>query len=237
MVSSRRMAKMRSMEPIVRAQGRVPRVEARWPAALAVLVLLGLLVAVPRAVRVLPEWVLYVTAAIVFAPMLLAGLSGNWVRWRRAEQVGMGVFFVVAAPAMLAQLATLIVGMLRGNSGLGGLELFVSSSMLWLSNVLIFSLVYWHVDRGGPHARAGDQPPRPDWLFPQYDLAPEYVPPHWRPTFVDYLYLSVSTATAFSTTDVAPLTARAKQLMMLELAIALVTIVVVGARAINVLGS
>jgi uncharacterized membrane protein len=216
--------------------GRVLRAEARWPAALAVLLLLALLVAVPRAVRVLPDWVLYVTAVIVIVPLLGAGLSSDWARWRRAEQAGMWVFFAVAAPGTLANLATLVVGMLRGTSGLDGFELFVSSSMLWLSNVLIFALVYWHVDRGGPHARAGDPPPRPDWLFPQYDLSSDYVPPQWRPTFVDYVYLSVTTATAFSTTDVAPLTARAKQLMMLELAISLVTIVVVGARAINVLG-
>lgn len=212
------------------------RAEARWPAILVVLGLLGMLVAVPRAVRVLPDWVLYVTAVIVIVPLLGAGLSSNWARWRRAEQVGMWVFFGVAASGSLANLATLVVGMLRGTSGLDGLQLFVASSMLWLSNVLMFALVYWHVDRGGPHARAGDPPPRPDWLFPQYDLPSEHVPPHWRPTFVDYLYLSVTTATAFSTTDVAPLTALAKQLMMLELAISLVTIVVVGARAINVLG-
>jgi uncharacterized membrane protein len=228
---------MQRMDPIGSVGRRRGGIDARWPAALTVIVLLVLMVAVPRAVRVLPHWVLVATSAIVLLPMVAAGVSRENARLRRAEHVAMALFFVVAAPAMLATLATLVVGMARGNAGLTGLELFVSSSMLWVANVLVFALVYWHVDRDGPHARAGDAPPRPDWLFPQYDLPPELVPAGWRPTFVDYLYLSVSTATAFSTTEVAPLTARAKRLMMFELSVSLVTIVVVGARAINILGS
>jgi hypothetical protein len=78
---------------------------------------------------------------------------------------------------------------------------------------------------------------RTDWLFPQESAPAGAVPAGWRPTFVDYLYLSFSTATAFSTTEVAPLTARAKLLMMLESTISLVTIVVVASRAINMFGN
>ena len=76
----------------------------------------------------------------------------------------------------------------------------------------------------------------PDWLFPQ-ESAPGGVQADWRPMFVDYLFLSYSTATAFSATDVPPLTRRAKLLMMAESTISLVTMVVVASRAINVLGS
>jgi hypothetical protein len=102
--------------------------------------------------------------------------------------------------------------------------------------VLTFSLLYWQIDRGGPEARANKASPRPDWLFPQ-EGTPRDVPPGWRPTFVDYLFLGYSTATAFSTTDVMPLTSRAKLLMMLESTISLATIVTVMSRAINILGN
>jgi hypothetical protein len=108
--------------------------------------------------------------------------------------------------------------------------------VVWVSNVLIFSLLYWRIDRGGPEARANNAGTRPDWLFPQPG-APEDAPPDWRPTFVDYLFLGFSTATAFSPTDALPLTSRAKMLMMLESTMSLGTIVVVAARAINILGS
>lgn len=225
------------MDPTVETEAPRGRVEARWPAGLTVVALLCLLVAVPRSVRVLPEWALYTTTFIVLLPMLGAALRRDSVGWTRTEHVAMVLFFVIAAPSTLAALATLIAGMVRGDPGLDGLELLVASSMLWISNVLIFALVFWHVDAGGPHARAGESRPRPDWLFPQYGLPAELVPPGWQPGFVDYLYLALSTATAFSSTDVAPLTGRAKRLMMIELAVSLVTIVVVGARAINILGS
>jgi hypothetical protein len=101
----------------------------------------------------------------------------------------------------------------------------------------MFALLYWQLDRGGPAGRASSAPPRPDWLFPQDDAGPEHLAPGWRPRFIDYLFLAFSTATAFSTTDALPLTGRAKLAMMSESAVSLVTLVVVAARAINVLGS
>jgi len=73
-------------------------------------------------------------------------------------------------------------------------------------------------------------------LFPQQS-APEYVPPDWHPTFVDYLFLAFDTATAFSPTDALPLTSRANVLMMLQSTISLVTVIAVAAVAINILGS
>jgi hypothetical protein len=124
--------------------------------------------------------------------------------------------------------------MVRRSGEIGGNQLLTSSISMWVINVLTFSLLYWQIDRDGPEARANNTSPRPDWLFPQ-DGAPKDVPPDWRPTFVDYLFLGYSTA--FSPTDALPLTARAKMLMMLESAISRVTIVVVASRAINILGS
>jgi hypothetical protein len=107
---------------------------------------------------------------------------------------------------------------------------------VWVVNVLVFSLLYWQIDRGGPEARINSWGARPDWLFPQGGAEAEIVPAGWNPAYVDYLFLAYSTSTAFSATDTLPLTSRAKLLMMLESSISLVTILVVAARAINILG-
>jgi hypothetical protein len=147
------------------------------------------------------------------------------------------LFFCVAVGSgMIVDLALLIVEMVRRSGEISGIQLLTSSVALWVLNVLTFSLLYWQIDRGGPEARGNDASPRPDWLFPQ-EGAPRDVRPGWGPTFVDYLFLGYSTATAFSTTDVMPLTSRAKMLMMLESTISLATIVAVMSRAINILGS
>ena len=114
------------------------------------------------------------------------------------------------------------------------ISLLSSSLVIWVTNVLTFSLVYWQIDAGGPYARESGTSAKPDWLFPQA-AAPEASAPDWRPTFLDYLFLGFNTATAFSPTDAAPLTRRAKMLMMLESAISLLTLVIVAARAVNVL--
>lgn len=101
---------------------------------------------------------------------------------------------------------------------------------------LIFSLLYWQIDLGGPEARINNAGRKPDWLFPQTGV-PEDGPSDWRPTFIDYLFLAYTTATAFSPTDTLPLTARAQLLLMLESAISMTTVIVIASRAINILGS
>jgi hypothetical protein len=137
----------------------------------------------------------------------------------------------------LVTLANLIYVMAQKSAATNGLQLLSSSVMLWVVNVLTFSLAYWQMDRGGPETRVNHTGTRTDWLFPQEGGPRRGCAPNWRPVFVDYLYLSYSTAAAFSTTDVMPLTARAKLLMMYESMISLATIVVVAARSINILGS
>jgi hypothetical protein len=114
-----------------------------------------------------------------------------------------------------------------------GRELIVSGSLIWLSNVLLFSLWYWELDRGGPGLRAcgGDQ--MPDFLFPQ--MAPDSPDPNWRPQFADYLYVSLTNAIAFSPTDTMPLSVMAKFVMGLQSLISLVTIGLVISRAVNIL--
>ena len=102
--------------------------------------------------------------------------------------------------------------------------------------MLVFSVAYWRIDRGGNVARAKRMPGAPDWLFPREGVDDESMPP-WRPTFVDYLFLAFCTAAAFTPAEAMPMTARAKLLMMAEGLIALVTILAVASRAIGLLGS
>jgi hypothetical protein len=190
----------------------------------------------PDRVRVLPVWVPGVSGLVLVAPMAAVMLTRANEPWLRIERSVTLVFAATAVIAMIADLALLIVEMVRRSGEVSGIQLLTSSVALWVLNVLTFSLLYWQIDRGGPEARANTVNPRSDWLFPQ-EGAPQVVPPGWRPTFVDYLFLGYSTATAFSTTDVMPLTSRAKMLMMFESTISLATIVAVMSRAINILGS
>jgi hypothetical protein len=212
------------------------RIEPRWPVALAVLAVVFLLTVLPGRVRVLPIWVSYVIGIAVIVPMAAITLTAATVRWQRIERDVTLLFFVVTAVGTLANLTHVIGAMVRRSEALGGNQLLSSSIAIWVTNVLTFSMLYWQIDRGGPEGREKNASSRPDWVFPQ-EGALEKVPPDWRPTFVDYLFLGYSTATAFSSTDAPPLTSRAKMLMMLESAISFVTIVAVVSRAVNILGS
>ena len=216
---------------------QAPGLEPRWPVALAILVVLVLLTVLPERVRLVPVWFTYAIGLAVLAPIAAVWLTAAEPRWLRVERMGVLLFFVVKVTTNLASLAYLIDVMVSRSAEIGGLSLLTSSAAVWINNVLVFSLLYWQVDRGGPEAWMDYAGTRPDWLFPQEGAPAEDMPPGWRPAFVDYLYLGYSTATAFSTTDAMPLTSRAKLLMMLESTISLLTIVVVASRAINILGS
>lgn len=212
-------------------------VEPRWPVVLATFVVIFVLAALPGRIRLMPVWCLYIAGAAVVVPMAGIRLSTAKTRWLRIERTATLLVVGLMAAGTLGALAYLIVAMVGHSADMGGLELLTSSVAVWVSNVLMFALLYWQIDRGGPGARAGGVSPRPDLYFSQEGAPAEALPPDWRPAFVDYLFLAFSTATAFSPTDVVPMTPRAKMTMMLESSISLVTIVVVGARAINVLGS
>ena len=215
---------------------QVLRIEPRWPVALTILVVLCLLTVLPDRVKFAPVWVVYLSGITILASMAMVPLTGAKARWLRVERMIVLVFCGVVGVGTFVSLAYLINEMVNQSKELDGLQLLTSSIAVWVANVLTFSLLYWQIDLGGPEARVNHRKTSPDWLFPQGDL-PEGIMPDWRPTFVDYLFLAFTTATAFSPTDVLPLTPRAKMLMMLESAISLTTIVIVASRAINILGS
>ncbi len=211
-------------------------IESRWPGAVAVVVVVVLLAILPGRISLFPTWVPYILGIVMLVAMAGAGLTAGKGWWERLERVIVMLFFLAMMGGTLANLASLMSAMVRRPAEVSGMQLLASSVGVWVTNVLEFSLLYWQLDRGGPGAREIRESTRPDWLFPQAG-APEDAPPDWQPTFVDYLFLSFTTATAFSPTDSLPLTPRAKMLMMLEGSISLATIVVVASRAINILGS
>jgi len=210
------------------------RIEPRWPVAATAVVVLFVLTLLPWRIRVFPIWVPYIGVVALIVPMAAIRVSTAKARWLRVERTTTLLFCAVAESATVAALTRLLGAMVRQAGEIGGNQLLTSSVAAWVMNVLTFSLLYWQIDRGGP-ASLGKHTRR-DWLFPQEGLR-ENAGANWQATFVDYLYLAYSTATAFSPTDVLPLTSRAKILMMLESTISLVTTVAVASRAINVLGT
>jgi uncharacterized membrane protein len=168
--------------------------------------------------------------------MATVRLTGAKARWLRFEHITMLVFCAVVGVTTVVGLTSVILEMAYSSKQLSGLELLASSLVIWVTNVITFSLLHWQLDQGGPEARINYRRHRPDWRFPQADGSAD-VPPDWRSLFVDYLFLSFTTATAFSPTDTLPLTTRAKLMMMLQSAISLTTTLALAARAINILGS
>ena len=160
--------------------------------------------------------------------------TANTLWWLRVERRVIMVLAVLYVANTAAELADMIGIITLHPPETRSISLLSSSLAIWVTNVLTFSLLYWQIDRGGPYAWASKVSTKPDWLFPEA-TKPEDISPAWRPLFLDYLFLGFNTATAFSPTDALPLTRRAKMLMMLESTISLVTLVVVAARAVNVL--
>lgn len=125
------------------------RIESRWPPVLAILALLGVLAVLPARVRLLPPWAAYVIGAGLALPMMAVGMTaGHWL-WRRIERASTLVFAATAEAVTLATLSYLIVEMMSRPADFSGLQLFTSSVGAWVTNVLVFSLAYWHIDQIG----------------------------------------------------------------------------------------
>ncbi|MEV5279025.1 hypothetical protein [Streptomyces sp. NPDC051994] len=212
---------------------RVTRGEPRWASTAAVLTAVALQWALPERLSIHPVWLL---PALELA-LVVALIAANPVRIERASRLYRPAGLVLIACISAANgwsAVRLVVELVRGAEGADASALLVTGGAIWLTNVIAFALWYWEWDRGGPLARVQATRTYPDFLFPQMQ-SPELAPPHWEPAFPDYLYLSFTNATAFSPTDVMPLNRWAKMLMMLQSAISLLTVVLVVARAVNIL--
>ncbi len=210
------------------------RDEPRWPPVVAILGVFAFLEVLPHHVYAMPRWISYAVLVAAILPMVLVTLSTEKDVWLRIEHVAIMLLASVYAGNTAAELGDMVGIITVHPPETRSVSLLTSSFTIWITNVLTFSLLYWQIDAGGPSRIARGMAGRPDWLFPQAS-APELAEPDWRPLYIDYLSLAFNTATAFSPTDVLPLTRRAKGLMMLESAISLLTLVLVAARAVNVI--
>lgn len=156
-------------------------------------------------------------------------------RWLRLVAIGL---IVLVAVGNLVTLGLLVDALLKGpvlnRPVVTGLPLLRAALVIWVENVIALGLCYWELDRGGPHLRAAGIGGRPDFLFPQMDVK-DVAEPGWSPRFIDYLYTSFTNATAFSPTDTMPLTPLAKVLMAAQSFASLLIVVLVTARAVNIL--
>ena len=133
-----------------------------------------------------------------------------------------------------ASLVSLINALLAPGAVKTGQTLLLDAVNIWLTNVMIFGLWYWNIDRGGPASRGISGSHECDFLFPQMTMR-GHSSAAWSPGFIDYLYVAFTNASAFSPTDTLPLSARAKLLMMAQSGISLLTLALVAARAVNIL--
>ena len=207
------------------------RPEPRWPASLALLVCVGLYIVLPNRLVVGPRWLVPILVALPLIPLSATKhRHPNESSWVRRLTIGLIALITVAN---IVSMALLVRHLLVANVHQGR-NLIYSAVSVWLTNVIVFGLWLWEVDRGGPHLRAGGDLEYPDIQFPQMEN-PTLASPDWHPQFVDYLYTSFANGTSFAPADAMPLSHRAKALFATESMVSLVTIAVVAARAVNIL--
>lgn len=203
--------------------------------AVAVLATIVLQVITPHQGRLKFWWVLPVLELAALATVIVRD-PGRIDRRTRAARRATLVLIVLLTIGTLGGLWVLVLDVVdKGYSrDVGATALLGRGAALWVTNVVVFSLWFWELDRGGAAERAAASGIPPSFGFPE-DAMPELAPEGWLPRYPDYLYLSFTNATAFSPTDTLPVRTWAKMAMMSESVISLITAILVVARAINVL--
>jgi uncharacterized membrane protein len=212
---------------------RVTRGERRWASSAAVLAVVAIQFALPQRLAVHPRWLMPALELALLVALAVSDPGRIENRSRGYRSLGFALMAAIGGANVYAMLR-LVRGLVRGTEGASAGTLLLTGGAIWLTNVIVFGLLYWELDRGGPGARAQGDRDVPDFLFVQMQ-SPELAPPHWEPTFLDYFYLSFTNSTAFSPTDVMPVTRWAKMLMLTQSAVSLLTVVLVVARAVNIL--
>lgn len=210
--------------------------EPRWPALIAAIAATALYAALPDSLVAGPAWLGPALIGLLALGTVITHHRGihDWNRILGYALSGVLTIYLVVSLVLLVR----AVPAHREPP----LRMLESATALWVSNVLVFALWYWRLDAGGPHGR--DAAPGHDagaFLFPQMTVegktasAGPDADARWSPRFVDYLFIAFNTSTAFSPTDVPVLARWAKVLTMIQSAIALTTVVVLAARAVNIL--
>ena len=186
----------------------------------------------PQRVTHYQRWVFPIVGALLLVTIVVGhgGRINRASRWLRALTL---LTIVLMAAANTSAGLRLVRDLVNSEGIRSPGRLLFTGAAIWLTNVIVFALVYWMFDRGGPAARFLVKGTPPDLLFPQQAM--EHGAELWEPVFFDYFYTSFTNATAFSPTDVMPLSRWTKLAMMLESAVSLALAILVVARAVNIL--
>jgi uncharacterized membrane protein len=206
--------------------------EPFWPAQLTVLTAIALQLLLPERLTAGPRWLVPGFEAALLIGLVIVTPNQIEDEHPRRRRIALGMTAFVSV-ANIYSLGALTHYLLHHNVSQGR-ALIGAGVLIWLTNFLIFALWYWEIDRGGPGRRSAGHDGPPDFLFPQ--MADDRIEPlQWRPKFIDYLYVSLTNAMAFSPTDTMPLTSMAKIVMGIQSLVSLVTIGLIVSRAINIL--
>lgn len=219
-----------------------------WLARLSVVVIAALQLSMINDLTPGPRWLAPGLEIVLLLPLSIATAwtqitareAKTEAHWRLVARARYGIRLLALTMTALITvinfeaLIELVHALLNGNASKVGQTLLLDALNIWATNVIIFALWFWTLDRGGPASHVVIDSCKCDFLFPHMTINTAEAT-IWKPGFVDYLYLAFTNATAFSPTDTLPLSRRAKILMMFESAVSLLTIALVAARAVNIL--
>ena len=212
----------------------IDKPEPRWQALLAVVAIGAIYLALPRDLILGPIWLIPTLIVLLLVPTVVSHRSG-----KRSLNRALGILINGITTLALIGSVVLLVRALPSHRE-APLELLRSGGMLWLTNVIVFALWYWRLDGGGPTRRHEEKKfGSASFLFPQMqiprDERGQFACAHWRPRFVDYLFVAFTQSSTFGPTD-APLLARwAKVLAMIQVFISLSIVILLISRAVGVL--
>ena len=203
----------------------------RWAVIIGILAIGFLYLALPESLTFGPNWLLLAIEAVLLIPLLFIGITH-----RPVPHITLRFFVFAVLAVVTLGLAISIVLLVNTviNGSTKGSFLLRSAALLWITNILVFALWYWDIDGGGPHKRHMSGHQAADFMFPQQADGNKT---GWVPEFVDYLFVAFTGATALSPADTLPLSRPAKLLMVTEAMLSLIIIVLLAARAVNILGS
>jgi hypothetical protein len=213
-----------------RGDGDQLRGVPRWPAALALLAVGTLYAVLSEGLTIGPRAFLLAFVAVLLVPLTTAHMRGSH---RLARRISFGVIGFVTVAVVVS---TVLLVSSALSAGTSAPALLRDAALLWIINVATFSVWFWETDGGGPARRRTEGHRSEDFLFPQMNIGGE-IARLWSPGFLDYLFLAFNTSTAFSPTDTAVLSRRAKVLMMVQALLSLVILAVLVSRAINALAA
>jgi hypothetical protein len=215
-------------------QHHIDKPEPRWQALVAFLAVGAIYAALPSSLVLGPAWLLPTIIVVLLVPTVVSHRTG-----KRSLNRALGVLINGITTVALIGSVLLLVRALPSHRE-SPLELLRSGGLLWLANVIVFALWYWRLDGGGPTKRHEEEKfGSTSFLFPQmqipHDERAQFACTHWRPRFIDYLFVAVTQSSTFGPTD-APLLARwAKVLAMIQVFISLSIVILLISRAVGVL--